>query len=100
VKKTKTELTPGPWRWLADRILMADHGKRPIVMASKSDLETRGPDGTLIPLVKEHPIARLIESAPDLLEACEAVVASWERGDLAEAARMCATAAKKARGQS
>lgn len=36
--------------------------------------------------------ARLIAAAPELLEACRAVVDRWERGDLAEAARMCEAA--------
>jgi hypothetical protein len=44
--------------------------------------------------------ARVIKSAPELLEACQAVVDNWERGDLAAAARMCSQAIAKAMGRS
>jgi hypothetical protein len=40
--------------------------------------------------------ARLIVSAPALLWACRMVVARWERGDLAEAARACQAAVELA----
>lgn len=40
--------------------------------------------------------ARLIVAAPKLLEACTAVVNAWESGDLAAAARLCASAAREA----
>jgi len=42
--------------------------------------------------------ARLIAAAPDLLAACQSVIDSWERGDLAAAARQCAAAIAKATG--
>lgn len=67
----------GPWR-------IGDHGGRGGVVAH-------------VYTTREH--AALFASAPDLLAACEAVVARWESGDLAEAARMCASAAAKARGE-
>ncbi len=39
---------------------------------------------------------RLMHAAPALLAACERVTERWERGDLAEAARMCADAVSEA----
>jgi hypothetical protein len=36
--------------------------------------------------------ARMIAAVPKLLVACQAVVERWQRGDLAEAARMCSEA--------
>lgn len=36
--------------------------------------------------------ARLASAAPELLAACRMVIARWERGDLAEAARACQAA--------
>ena len=40
--------------------------------------------------------APMIAALPKLLAACQAVVANWEHGDLAEAARLCAEAVKMA----
>ena len=40
--------------------------------------------------------ARLASVAPALLEACRMVVARWERGDLAEAVRVCQAAVEEA----
>jgi hypothetical protein len=42
--------------------------------------------------------AQMIAALPKLLAACQAVVDRWERGDLAEAARMCADAVRVATG--
>jgi len=42
--------------------------------------------------------ARLLAAAPDLLEAAELVIARWEHGDLAEAARKLGAAIFRARG--
>jgi hypothetical protein len=39
---------------------------------------------------------RLMKAAPELLEACRAVLERWESGDLAGAARMCQAAIAKA----
>jgi hypothetical protein len=41
--------------------------------------------------------ARIIAATPKLLAACQAVVDRWERGDLAEAARMCDEAVRLAK---
>lgn len=88
--------TPGPWTINPNRKYRAHH----FIMAA------RGKENqTVVATVPHHfdePVqdadASLIAAAPDLLVACEAVVASWERGDLAAAARLCAAAAGKARG--
>jgi hypothetical protein len=40
--------------------------------------------------------ARTIAAVPRLLAACQAVVTNWERGDLAQAARLCAEAVEAA----
>ena len=40
--------------------------------------------------------ARMIDAFPKLLAACQAVLARWEEGDLAEAARMCSEAVETA----
>ena len=42
--------------------------------------------------------AALLEAAPDLLAAGQAVIAHWESGDLAESVRQLATAILKATG--
>jgi hypothetical protein len=42
--------------------------------------------------------ARLAAAAPKLLAACRMVVARWEKGDLAEAARACQAAVALAEG--
>ena len=43
--------------------------------------------------------ARLIAAAPDLLEAAESVIATWERGDLAGAVCALDEAIAKAKGE-
>ncbi len=43
--------------------------------------------------------ARLREAGPDLLAACRLVVERWEKGDLAEAVRACASALETAEGK-
>jgi hypothetical protein len=45
-----------------------------------------------VAVVYDKANAPLVARAPDLRDACRAVVERWERGDLAEAARMCAAA--------
>lgn len=64
------------WRWLDNNTLVADHGKRPVVLMARVDLGapallTRDEtSGLLVPLEKGHPIARIIAAAPELLAAC------------------------------
>ncbi len=45
-------------------------------------------------------LAPIIAALPKMLNACRAIVAKWEWGDLAEAARLCADAVNVAIGQS
>lgn len=42
---------------------------------------------------------RVMHAGPKLLEACRLVVSRWERGDLAEAVRACASAIAEADGR-
>ena len=46
--------------------------------------------------VEGERFAPMIAALPNLLAACQAVVANWEQGDLAQAARLCAEAVKMA----
>ena len=66
--------TPGPWAWRKvgkDYVLWGDHGHRPIVLDGKS-LRVRNFDRcVMVPLEDDHPDARLIAAAPDLLAALE-----------------------------
>lgn len=69
------------WRWLTGDTLIEDHGKRNVVLTISSDrrtgsvyLSTRGDDGILVPLLPDHPIARLIAAAPGLLRIAEEYV--------------------------
>ena len=97
-----TTHTPGPWRWVRDGntwMLVAAHSGQPTVLAITDDklADLRGDvaewesrptsftvlvqlaarlDGParLVPLTPDHPDARLIEAAPDLLAMLEDVV--------------------------
>jgi len=74
---------PGPWAWRkfgSIWCLVADHGARRIVLDAEVKgkneipiLQTRDfTDGSaMVELTPEHPNARLIAAAPDLLEAVE-----------------------------
>lgn len=82
--------TPGPWHSPKDHcgIYVLDGGE---CVADTVWLgEERG--------TERRANARLIAAAPELLEACRAVVERWEHGDLAEAARMCDAAIASATG--
>lgn len=95
---TASAHTPGPWYFSADRngfyVGKAFNGEMTAVIAKLRRFRAN-PNWE-----KEYvPNARLIAAAPKLLEACRAVVNAWESGDLAAAARLCASAVEKAEGR-
>ena len=59
---------------MSETALVGDRGHRPVVLTSFRDkaLMTRGETGRLEALNPEHPNARLIAAAPELLEALKA----------------------------
>src|SRR3990167_4592797 len=76
--------TKGPWAWqeMGGWRLVGQWGMRPIVLSAKAR-NGKGPgkfalrddeSDLLIPFDPNHPDARLIAAAPDLLEACRAWV--------------------------
>jgi hypothetical protein len=71
--ETKQRATPGPWRWLDEATLVGDHGYRPVVLTpvrrSLPAMGTRGESGLIEPMSLDHPNARLIAAAPELLKA-------------------------------
>ena len=77
--------TRGPWEWrkVGKRwLLWGAHGMRPIVLSwNRGELEVRddllvGGGSVLVRFDPEHPDARLIEAAPDLLAAAKKVHAA------------------------
>jgi hypothetical protein len=92
---TNTAHTPGPWDYR-----FTESFRDP----SQEDCEILGADGlTILRFAgSRHRCAknvRLIAAAPDLLEAGEDVIATWEKGDLAAAVRKLDAAIAKARGR-
>lgn len=78
---SESQHTPGPWAWqrLGELCLVGQHGRRPIVLTTlqrNAQLCVRDERGVLKPLDPDHPDARLIAAAPDLLEAARAAVAA------------------------
>lgn len=75
-----TESTPGPWAWQRfgkEWCLVGQWGMRPIVLSVMRKVGlTSLVDGLLVPLNPEHPDARLIAAAPDLLEALIGLMSS------------------------
>lgn len=78
----KTEHTPGPWAWqlFGDTYsLTAQHGRREQIISAiphgqmKYPVVAMASDGRLQDVDPKHPNARLIASAPDLLDRMEIV---------------------------
>jgi hypothetical protein len=63
--------TPGPWAWreIGGAVrLFGEHGRRPMVLTSSAPLQTIQDDGLLKTITPDHPNAKLISKAPELLE--------------------------------
>jgi hypothetical protein len=86
-----TTHTPGPWMHDWQFIVAPDpdgiHPDIYIAEIAESDEE-----GRVASLEQQEANKRLIAAAPALLAVCQMVIARWERGDLAEAARACSEA--------
>jgi hypothetical protein len=67
--------TPGPWRWMNDDTLVADHGRRRVIVTGGNcgALQTCGSNGLLRHHSAEDENARLIAAAPDLLAVVRAL---------------------------
>ena len=97
--------TPGPWFASGDLIVGGCYiPSNPKAKAGHYEIAkviSQEKPG-LYPWMPDYPTyeanSRLIEAAPDLLAACEAVVAAWESGDLAAAASQCSAVIAKATG--
>ena len=72
----------GPWGWRTTtgaRILLAEHGKRAVVLCGdRGGIMSRGAGGLLRPLDIDGPVASLIASSPDLLSALRGIDAALE----------------------
>jgi hypothetical protein len=63
-------------------------------------MRTRGDDGRLRHLDPKEPLARLIEAAPDLLEAAKHAAMEWRlHGQLTDSCRVLEAAISKATGE-
>lgn len=94
---TTTEHTPGPWQQDWHFIVAPDpDGLHPDIYVA--ELAEEDCDGRIASPAQQKANGRLIVAAPELLAACRMVIARWERGDLAEAARACQAAVELATG--
>jgi hypothetical protein len=92
---TTTEHTPGPWQQSWQFIVAPDaNGIHPDIYLA--EIAEEDSDGRIASPEQQAANGRLIVAAPDLLAACRMVVARWERGNLAEAARACQSAVELA----
>jgi hypothetical protein len=95
---TNTQHTPGPWQQDWNYIVAPDpDGIHPDIYIA--EITEDDSDGRLASPEQQEANGRLIVAAPDLLAACRMVVARWESGDLAEAARACQAAVELATGE-
>lgn len=83
------KLPQTPWYWIPQGPgrsghLVSDARFKPVVLAANRDgaIVTRGPQGLLEPLRVDHPIARLISAAPDLLAALEELLRTTVENDI------------------
>lgn len=67
--------TPAPWRWLSNDTLMGDHGRRPIVLTSRTPMKQRDERGLLVEFDPNSADGRLIAAAPDGFAAAELALA-------------------------
>jgi hypothetical protein len=99
--KRRGKYSPGPWHYFEQRTWGAFASTYGCVGNSKPGtpgffviVNGCAPGGT----EEAKANAKLMSAAPNLLEACHAVVESWESGDLAGAARLCQAAIDEAIG--
>jgi hypothetical protein len=94
---TTIKHTPGPWKQDWQFIVAPDpngiHADIYIAEIAEEDC-----DGRIASPEQQAANGQVIAAAPDLLAACRMIVARWERGDLAEAARACQAAVEVATG--
>ena len=94
---TKTAHTSGPWTYQYSPYTSQDEQEIPA-------FEVHGDEYKVCDTNEDRPVgeqegnARLIAAAPDLLEAAEKVIASWESSDLAAAVRQLDAAIELAKG--
>jgi hypothetical protein len=93
---TKLTHTPGPWTYCYSPYTAQDGHEIPAfeVHGDEKVCDTNEDR----PAGEQEANARLIAAAPDLLEAAEKVIASWESGDLAGAVRQLDAAIQLAKG--
>jgi hypothetical protein len=93
---TSTRYTPTPWEDNGNGLIYGqcsgDDDEAPFVADVCSDPNAYSD--------QEQANGRLIVAAPILLAACQMIVARWQHGDLAEAARACQAAVESATGGS
>lgn len=81
--------TKGPWAWQrfgSYYSLTAQHGMREIIISANPDRENYGNpvvvmnnDGILNPIDPQHPNAKLIATAPELLQACTDLLTIYKK---------------------
>lgn len=93
---TTPTVPPGPWCWRrcsAGWGLFTERGGAIVVMETLRPeegtptvyLAVRGESGFMVQVYPEHPVARLLAAAPDLLAACEKTLAVIELHEKARA---------------
>jgi hypothetical protein len=94
---TKVTHTPGPWIYQYSPYTSQDGREIPAFEVHGDDVKVCDTNEDR-PVTEQEANACLIAAAPDLLEAAEKVIASWERGDLAGAVRQLDAAIELAKG--